>query len=213
MTLRPLAVGHEPLRLRVRHQRHVVVLQRGPHASHVRVGLSVREAGEAVEPVAADAAARLGVGLVQVHADGQVERPVPGLLEVIGELLDARLVRHRRVRKRPGPRRLGRVLARLPVHEIELLRLCVVGLEILIGDRPRRREAAVVVNLAEVPLTQAEQDRSVELGVAADEVLLVGLEGLAILVVPDLIGQVAVLLEDLAAVPVLWLARQVAAAL
>jgi hypothetical protein len=70
-----------------------------------------------------------------------------------------------------------------------------------------------VLNLAEIPLTQAEEDGSVELGVAADEVLLVGFEGLAVLVVPKLVGQVPVLLEDLAAVPVLWFARQVAAAL
>src|SRR5215472_15657298 len=125
------------------------------------VGLSVRETGEAVEPVAAHAAARLRVGLVQVHADGQVERLVPGLLEVIGELLDARLVRHLWVRKRPGARRLGRVLARPPVHEVELLRLGVVRLEILIRDRPRRREAAVVANLVKVSLPQAEQDGAI----------------------------------------------------
>jgi hypothetical protein len=70
-----------------------------------------------------------------------------------------------------------------------------------------------MLNLAEIPLTQPEEDGSVELRVAADEVLLVWLEGLSVLVVPDLVGQVAVLQEDLSAVPVLWLARQVAATL
>jgi len=50
-----------------------------------------------------------------------------------------------------------------------------------------------VVNLAEIPRTQAEEDGSVELRVATDEVLLVGLEGLAVLVIPDLVGQVSVL--------------------
>jgi len=70
-----------------------------------------------------------------------------------------------------------------------------------------------VPDLAEVPLAEAEEDRAVELRVAADEVLLVGLERLAVLVVPELVGQVPVLPEDLAAVPVLWLPRQVAAAL
>jgi hypothetical protein len=70
-----------------------------------------------------------------------------------------------------------------------------------------------VLDLAEVPLAQAEQDRTVELRVAADEVLLVGLEGAAVLVVPELAGKVAVVDKDLTAIPVLWLARQVAATL
>src|SRR5262252_3797482 len=69
------------------------------------------------------------------------------------------------------------------------------------------------MDLAEILLAHAEEDRSVELCVPADEVLLVRPEGIAVLVVPDLAGQVAVVDEDLAAVPVFWLARQVAAAL
>src|SRR5262249_35152958 len=88
---------------------------------------SVRQ-GEAVEPVAANAASRLRLGLTEVCADWEVERLVPALLEVVRELLDARLVRYRRERKWPRPRRLGGVFAGLAVHEIELLRLCVIGL-------------------------------------------------------------------------------------
>ena len=68
-------------------------------------------------------------------------------------------------------------------------------------------------DLAEVPLAEAEKDRAVELRIAADEVLLVGLECRTVLVVPELVGKVPVLPEDLAAVLVLWLPRQVAAAL
>ena len=92
------------------------------------------------------------------------------------ELLDARLVRDGRVRERARAPRLGRVLAALPVHEVEPLGLGVVGLEVGVGERPGGRDAAVVADLVEVALAQAEQDRAVELRVAADEVLLVGLE-------------------------------------
>src|SRR3712207_8635608 len=53
--------------------RSVPVGQRRAHAAHVRVGLAVGEAGEAVEAVAAHAAPGLGVGLVEVDADRQVE--------------------------------------------------------------------------------------------------------------------------------------------
>jgi hypothetical protein len=71
-----------------------------------------------------------------------------------------------------------------------------------------------VADLLEVALPQPEQDRAVELGVAAHEVLLVRLEGLPVLVVdPVLVGEVAALAEHLLAAPVLGLARQVAAAL
>src|SRR6516162_4130994 len=122
-------------------------------------------------------------------------------------------MRYRRERERPRPRRLGWVLAGPPVHQVEPFRLCVVRLKISIRDRPRGRDPPVVPDFVEVPLAEAEKDRAVELRVAADEILLVGLECFAVLLVPELVGQVAVLPEDLAAVPVLWLPRQVAAAL
>src|SRR5215217_9788752 len=104
----------------------------------MRIRLAVREAGEAVEAVAADAVASLGVALVEVDSDREVERLVTGPGEVVGELLDARLVRHRRVREGRRTERLGRILARLTVHEVEPFSFCVVGLEVGVRDRPRR---------------------------------------------------------------------------
>jgi hypothetical protein len=70
------AVDHDPLDRalrgvdlqtrdpRVGPQRDVGVLEGGANADDVRVGLSVRQAREAVEPVAADTTARLGTGFV-----------------------------------------------------------------------------------------------------------------------------------------------------
>ena len=107
--------------------------------------------------------------------------------EVVCELLDPRLVRDSRIREGPGSVRLGRILAGVAVDQVELLGLRVVGLKVRVGDRPGRRGAPVVLDLAEVALAQAEQDRSVELGVAAHEVLLVWLVGIAVLVVPELV--------------------------
>jgi hypothetical protein len=71
----------------------------------------------------------------------------------------------------------------------------------------------VVPDIAEVALAEAEEDGAVDLRVAADEVLRVRPEGDAVLVVPALGRDVALLAEDLLRVPVLGLARQVAAAL
>ena len=129
------------------------------------------------------------------------------------QLLDPRLVRDGGVGERARARRLGRVLAGLAVDEVEPLGLGVVGLEIGVGDRPGGGDAAVVLDLLEVALAKAEQDAAVDLGVAADEVLGVRAERDAVLVIPALGGDVPLAAEDLLGVPVLGLAREVAAAL
>ena len=103
----------------------------------------------------------------------------PDLGQVVEQLLDARLVRHRRERVRRRCRRLGRVLAAGAVHLVELLGLGVVRLELVVADRPGRRDPAVVLELAEVLLPQPVQRRAVELRGAADEVVDLRLEGLA----------------------------------
>src|SRR5262245_51274199 len=89
--------------------------------------------------------------------------------------LDARLVRD------SGPRvwaggRLGRVLAALAVHEVELLGLGVIRLEIVVRDRPPGRDPVVMTHLAEVPLAHPEEDGAVELRLAPDVVVLPGVE-------------------------------------
>ena len=120
---RALAVRLEPDDLRVRHERHVRVLERRPHAEHLGVGLRVDEAREAVAGRAADAGAVRRVRLVEHDPARRVERPVAGCREVVGELLDPRLVRHgrdagrarspaARSGPRPGRRARGRAAPR-----------------------------------------------------------------------------------------------------
>src|SRR5262249_1468933 len=153
------------------------------------------------------AAALLRIRLVQVDTDRKVEGVEPLPEQIVVELLDARLVGDGWVRERTGSRRLERILAGLPVHEGELLRLGVVRLAIVVRGAPLGGDAAVVADFAEVALAQAEEDGTVDLGVAADEVLRVWPERRAVLVVPELLRDVALLLEDLAGVPVLGLPR------
>ena len=100
-------VGLEALHPRVGAQRDVRVLERRAHAHDVGVGLAVRQAREAVETVAAHAAAGFGVGFVEVDPDRQMERLVAGPDEIVVELLDARLVGDGRVGN--GPERGGSV--------------------------------------------------------------------------------------------------------
>ena len=153
----------------------VVVLERGIDADHLGVGLGADQAREAVHPVAADAGAGVGghptLVLGQVHPDRQVERVQALLLQVVAELLDPWLVLHRRVAVLLAGVALGGVLAVLAVHQVEMLGLGVIRLEVLVAHRPRRGDAAVVAQLAEVLRAQPEQRRAVELGVAADVVV------------------------------------------
>ena len=212
----PGRVGLQPADVRAGDQAYVVVLQRRVDADHLGVGLAADQAGEAVDPVTADADAVAGgpavLVLGEVHADRQVERVQALLLEVVAELLDARLVLHRREGGSRALAALGRVLAVPAVHEVEMLGLGVVRLEIGVADRPRRGDAAVVTQLAEVLRAQPEQRRAVELGVAADVVVDLRRELVAVAVEPELRRPVLALDEHGGGVPVVALARQVVAA-
>ena len=66
-------------------------------------------------------------------------------------------------------------------------------------------------DLAEIPLAQPQEDGAVELRIAPDVVVDARMERLAVLVVPSLPGLVLVVDEHGLAVPVVLLARQVAA--
>ena len=117
------------------------IAEQRSHRDGLRVGLGVHEARIAVAPRAADAGAPRAVGFVEQDPARCVERVVPAVLQVVDELLDARLVRHGRPRVLLAPVPLGRVFAVIAVHLVEPLRLGVVGLEVVVRDRPRRRHA------------------------------------------------------------------------
>ena len=136
MTRVPAAIGAQRDRRRVRQQRDVGVLERGSHAEHLGVGLGVHQAREAVAGRAAHARAVGHVRLVEHHAAGRVERVQARRGEIVGELLDARLVRDGRVRVGRAGGRFGRVLAARAVHLVELL-----GLACSRAPSPRRRSA------------------------------------------------------------------------
>src|ERR1035438_5553440 len=89
--------------------------------------------------------------------------------------------------------------------------LRVVRLEVLIAQRPSRRNAAVVCDLSEIPLAEPQQSRAIHLRVAADVILNAGKKRLAVLVIPRLLGPVLRLDKDSLGVPVVFFTRQVSA--
>src|SRR3984893_6538992 len=126
---------------------------------------------------------------------------IPAPHQVVGELLDARLVRHRRERIRRARWWLSRVFATRAMHLIHLLGLGIVRLHLVVADGPGRRDAVVVLEFTEILFAQAVERRAVHLGCAAHEVVDAGLKGLAVLVTPRVAGDVAVLDENLFGAP------------
>src|SRR5262245_41402987 len=96
---------------------------------------------------------------------------------------------------------------------IHLLRPRVVGLQVLVTDRPGRRDAVVMVEFPEILAPQTIQRSTEEFGRAADKVVHLRLKRPAITVVPGIGGDVAILLKDRRRIPVLSLALQPVATL
>ncbi len=194
-------------------QRDVRELQRGADTEHVGVGLRVDEAREPVTVDAADALRKRHVVFGQHDPARGVERLVASPYQIVVELLNARLVRDRRERIRATGGRLGGILAARAVDLVQVLGPHVIGLEVGVRDRPGRGNPVLVAELSEVALAQAIERGAVHLGRAPHEVVHARLEGLAVLVVPGVLGDVAVFDEYVLDVPVFPLSLQPVAAL
>jgi hypothetical protein len=152
-----------------------------------------------------------------MHAEVDPDRQVEGMqahsLEPVRELLDARFVLHGRegiiLARFPGER----ILAVLAVNPVQVLGLHVVRLEVVVAERPFRRESARVTRAAEVGGIEPEERRTVDLRVATHVVVELGPKGLVVDVVKGLLGNVAVVGEDLFGVPVRAFPLQEVAAL
>src|SRR5262249_48834145 len=122
----------------IRQQRDVWMLERGPNAEDFGVGFGLDHTGESVTGRAADASAVGHVALVEHDAARRVERVVAGGGELVRELLNAWFVGNRREGVRRARRWFGRVLTPGAVHLVELFGLRVVGLHLVVGNRPGR---------------------------------------------------------------------------
>src|SRR5713101_4308049 len=110
-------------------------------------------------------------------------------------------------------RRFSRIFSAVSVHLIEILSLRVIRLKIVIGDRPRRRDAAAVAQLSEILFAQTEKSSTIELGITTHAIISVRMQVLAVLVKPGFLGVVmGVDVHDLG-VPVCFFAGHIVAAL
>jgi hypothetical protein len=133
--------------------------------------------------------------------------------QVIRKLLYAGFVRDRRPRVLPGHRALRRVLAVIAVDLVQPLGPAVIGLELDVVKRPGGRDPVGKLDLAEVGGPQPVQRRAVHFGRAADEVMHLRLEPLAVFVVPRIGRDVPAVRKDRRRIPVLELPGEEVAAL
>ena len=152
--------------------RTVGLLQRGADRADLGVALGVSRTREAVAGPGPDACpARPDVdGHRHVHGMQSLRR------HGLGERGDRRLVLQCGEREVGRSWRIRRVLAERSVHAVQALGLGVVRLHLLVADRPRRRDAVVGLQLAEVLGAEPGQAGAVDLGVAADVVVHAGPE-------------------------------------
>ena len=101
----------------------------------------------------------------------------------------------------PRVPRLGRVLPGVAADPVELLGPLIPRLHLVIGDRPAGCRSAKMPDRSEVLGAVAEQHRAVELGVAADIVVVARVERLALGRHPALLGAEVAAAEDRRVVP------------
>src|SRR6185369_12013997 len=92
-------------------------------------------------------------------------------------------------------------------------RLGVVRFQVIVRDRPRRRDAAVMMKLLEVSLAQTKQSRAVEFSIAAYIVICVWVKLPAVLVAPLFFRLILAFEVDSFRAPVVLLSRHIVAAL
>ena len=182
----------------------------------LRIRFAIRQTWIAVESIAADAGGvrqRLAISLFKQNADRQMKRMVPFPLEPIEQLLDARLMRDRRIGVWLFRRRLGRVFAAQTMNVIKFFGSLVIGLKRVVLQRPSRGNPVGMPDFIEVPLAQPQQDGAIDFAVAAHEIMQAGMKILAVGAVPGLECLIARIDEYGLAVPILTFAGQVVTAL
>src|SRR6266699_1867145 len=122
-------------------------------------------------------------------------------------------VLQRMQRNRGRACRLRLALARLSMHAVDSFHRLIVGLQVLVADRPRRRDSSLVFDHSEVLAAEPLQGGAVDLRVPSDEIVDAWMERLARRIQPDLAWLVALLIEDCLGNPVLRFLWQVVATL
>src|ERR1700722_8548217 len=152
-------------------------------AVDVGVRFGVDQAWVAVAGVAANAFGFDEVGGVTLETERDGKGVVAELLDVVVNGLHARLAGERGERVGFGVDGFGGIGAGEVVVEMamcgeELFGAAVIGFEVGVSEWPRGRDAALVMEDAEIFGTETEERGAVDLGLATDEIGLLGMKSL-----------------------------------
>src|SRR6185369_6914571 len=96
--------------------------------------------------------------------------------QIVGKVLNTLFVAYCRKAIRRARPRFGWIFTTSTMYLIEVFGLGVVGLQIVVGDRPCWRHPPVMANLAKVLFAKTKERRTVEFCVATHEVICVRME-------------------------------------
>src|ERR1043166_5511930 len=113
----------------------------------------------------------------------------------------------RRVGKLAAASRLGRIFTYLAMYMIEPFGLAIIRLQLIIRNRPGRRDSTVMFYLAKIFFAESEKRRAIEFSIAAHVVIGVRMKLATIGVPPKLFGIVAAPRIHFQGVPVFFFAR------
>ena len=137
---------------------------------------------------------------------------IAGRFQIVEQFLDARFVRHRRIRVWVVAPGLSWIRSPQAMRVIHLFGLCIVGRYLFVGDRPRRRDSIVMPQLAEVLFAKPVQRSAIHLGGSAYTVVHLRLERFSVAVIPGFLRNIAVLHKHRCSIPILGLAFEPVAA-
>ena len=122
--------------------------------------------------------------LIQIHAQRQRGRMQAHPGQAPAQIGDGRFIGHRAEGIAPRMRRFCRVFAQLAAHLIHLFGALVEGLQRLIGQRPAGGCPLQMAQGSEIFAAVAQQHGPVEFRIAADIVVIAGVEGPTLSVQP-----------------------------
>ena len=140
--------------------------------------------------------------LIQIHAQRQRGRMQAHPGQAPAQIGDGRFIGHRAEGIAPRMRRFCRVFAQLAAHLIHLFGALVEGLQRLIGQRPAGGCALQMAQGSEIFAAVAQQHGPVEFRIAADIVVIAGVEGPTLSVQPGFRRAEMATLEDGAVIAV-----------
>src|SRR5690349_5335674 len=151
-------------------------------ANYLRISLAVQGTGKSVVEAAANAGARrrgAAVLFIEKDAERDMKRAKTDPTHIVDKFFNFRLVANGGIWVRSACPRLERILPALSMNVKQPLGLSVIGLKVVVFERPCGRHATRMRNFAEISLAKTKKRAAIDLRIPADVVVQRGPEGVA----------------------------------